>query len=103
MQPNPREPARAAPTTIASQPRLSGAFRPTAGWIDIARTLQYCLVSPYVRHASPQVTSAFEILFEIPHDGMRQTNQELMGRLEGKSVIITGAGSGIGRAASLLF
>ena len=26
-----------------------------------------------------------------------------MGRLEGKSAIITGAGSGIGRAASLLF
>src|SRR5579864_8787464 len=35
---------------------------------------------------------------------MRQAIREkLMGRLEGKSVIITGAGSGIGRAASLLF
>src|SRR5256886_4947200 len=33
-----------------------------------------------------------------------EANRErLMGRLEGKSVIITGAGSGIGRAASLLF
>jgi NAD(P)-dependent dehydrogenase (short-subunit alcohol dehydrogenase family) len=29
--------------------------------------------------------------------------EKLMGRLEGKSVVITGAGSGIGRAASLLF
>jgi NAD(P)-dependent dehydrogenase (short-subunit alcohol dehydrogenase family) len=43
-------------------------------------------------------------LFEIPHSGKHNTVREkLMGRLEGKSVIITGAGSGIGRAASLLF
>src|SRR6266699_5940925 len=35
-----------------------------------------------------------------PHNTARE---KLMGRLEGKSVIITGAGSGIGRAASLLF
>ena len=47
---------------------------------------------------------AFETVFEIPQSGMREAIREkLMGRLEGKSVIITGAGSGIGRAASLLF
>jgi NAD(P)-dependent dehydrogenase (short-subunit alcohol dehydrogenase family) len=33
----------------------------------------------------------------------KATKEKLMGRLEGKSVVITGAGSGIGRAASLLF
>jgi NAD(P)-dependent dehydrogenase (short-subunit alcohol dehydrogenase family) len=33
----------------------------------------------------------------------KTTREKLMGRLEGKSVVITGAGSGIGRAASLLF
>jgi NAD(P)-dependent dehydrogenase (short-subunit alcohol dehydrogenase family) len=35
--------------------------------------------------------------------GHNTAREKLMGRLEGKSVIITGAGSGIGRAASLLF
>jgi NAD(P)-dependent dehydrogenase (short-subunit alcohol dehydrogenase family) len=32
-----------------------------------------------------------------------EDKENFMGRLEGKSVVITGAGSGIGRAASLLF
>src|ERR1700753_2306020 len=36
-------------------------------------------------------------------DNYQTTGEKLMGRLEGKAVIITGAGSGIGRAASLLF
>src|SRR4029077_9729803 len=34
---------------------------------------------------------------------MELIREQRMGRLEGKSVVITGAGSGIGRAASLLF
>jgi NAD(P)-dependent dehydrogenase (short-subunit alcohol dehydrogenase family) len=50
---------------------------------------------------------AFEILFEFRKAADADTHntirEKLMGRLEGKSVVITGAGSGIGRAASVLF
>src|SRR5262245_29879998 len=47
---------------------------------------------------------------EMPQDAFPHAKRakdaredENMGRLEGKSVVITGAGSGIGRAASLMF
>src|SRR5205807_8321902 len=53
-----------------------------------------------------QDTLLFQILFEIPLRGKRRVRakgRKRMGRLQGKSVIITGAGSGIGRAAALLF
>jgi NAD(P)-dependent dehydrogenase (short-subunit alcohol dehydrogenase family) len=45
-------------------------------------------------------TQEFRMAASAEKPGNRE---KLMGRLEGKSVIITGAGSGIGRAASLLF
>jgi NAD(P)-dependent dehydrogenase (short-subunit alcohol dehydrogenase family) len=53
-------------------------------------------------------SSHFDVLrlfeFRMAASAEKTSNREkLMGRLEGKSVIITGAGSGIGRAASLLF
>jgi NAD(P)-dependent dehydrogenase (short-subunit alcohol dehydrogenase family) len=58
--------------------------------------------------ASASVFEAFspgEPVAGSPEGAMdhKVTREKLMGRLEGKSVIITGAGSGIGRAASLLF
>src|ERR1700687_3861724 len=70
----------------------------------IAKTLQYCCLS-YVR--PPRASShfpRFKSCLKFREAGRDKAKREnLMGRLEGKSVIITGAGSGIGRAASLLF
>jgi NAD(P)-dependent dehydrogenase (short-subunit alcohol dehydrogenase family) len=46
---------------------------------------------------------ARELEFRMAASASKTVREKTMGRLEGKSVIITGAGSGIGRAASLLF
>jgi NAD(P)-dependent dehydrogenase (short-subunit alcohol dehydrogenase family) len=75
--------------------------------LDIAKTLQYCSLSLYVSVFVASSAWAFEILFEFRKaadaDTYNTIREKLMGRLEGKSVVITGAGSGIGRAASVLF
>jgi NAD(P)-dependent dehydrogenase (short-subunit alcohol dehydrogenase family) len=60
----------------------------------------------YVRvcNASSRLNGQREFEFRMAASAEKTSNREKsMGRLEGKSVVITGAGSGIGRAASLLF
>src|SRR5882757_4917930 len=60
----------------------------------------------YVRvcNVSSRFNGQREFEFRMAASAGKTSNREsFMGRLEGKSVIITGAGSGIGRAASLLF
>jgi NAD(P)-dependent dehydrogenase (short-subunit alcohol dehydrogenase family) len=60
----------------------------------------------YVRvcNVSSRFNGQREFEFRMAASAEKTSNWErFMGRLEGKSVIITGAGSGIGRAASLLF
>src|SRR6266436_4036633 len=127
----PRGPAHDAPTTTGSRPRLwaRNAARGTVCLHWTSSKPFNSVACPTSEHRSPQVISAFEIppvpLSDLKFllrtrsgqcrnfksaalAGRRQNPNEanrekLMGRLEGKSVIITGAGSGIGRAASLLF
>jgi NAD(P)-dependent dehydrogenase (short-subunit alcohol dehydrogenase family) len=57
-----------------------------------------------VRIASSRFDAPHVLEFRMAASAEKTSKGEkTMGRLEGKSVIITGAGSGIGRAASLLF
>jgi NAD(P)-dependent dehydrogenase (short-subunit alcohol dehydrogenase family) len=57
-----------------------------------------------VRIASSRFDASHVLEFRMAASAEKTSKGEkTMGRLEGKSVIITGAGSGIGRAASLLF
>jgi NAD(P)-dependent dehydrogenase (short-subunit alcohol dehydrogenase family) len=60
----------------------------------------YVRVNVASSHFDVQCVFEFRMAASAEKTGNRE---KLMGRLEGKSVIITGAGSGIGRAASLLF
>jgi NAD(P)-dependent dehydrogenase (short-subunit alcohol dehydrogenase family) len=61
-------------------------------------------MSLYVRARRCSSHSSVQSDLEFRMAASADSNREkLMGRLEGKSVVITGAGSGIGRAASLLF
>src|SRR3954465_10297019 len=46
---------------------------------------------------------AHDLVFRVAASASKTVRENVMSRLAGKSVIITGAGSGIGRAASLLF
>ena len=102
----PRVPARDAPTTIAwSPPR--GMVLP--GWTSFA-PFNKCPPCPYVRARTSPQRGLFWRLKSCLNSAVRQAQASInyqgakcIGRLEGKSVIITGAGSGIGRAASLLF
>jgi NAD(P)-dependent dehydrogenase (short-subunit alcohol dehydrogenase family) len=74
--------------------------------LDIAKALQYRSTRLYV--TAPSASRDYSwgrsankcARAALAQSGCREKH---LGRLEGKSVIITGAGSGIGRAASLLF
>jgi hypothetical protein len=53
-------------------------------------------------HFAPDLTCDLEhcdLEFRMAASASKIVREKTMGRLEGKSVIITGAGSGIGRAA----
>src|SRR4029453_449432 len=78
--------------------------RVVTGWaldaLDMGEALQYgfrdlCYVSAPAGSRCPGACETSQ------NSDAREDNK--MGRLEGKSIVITGAGFGIGRAASLMF
>jgi NAD(P)-dependent dehydrogenase (short-subunit alcohol dehydrogenase family) len=74
-------------------------------WLDWTSERPFNIVCVAVRESAQRLKSLHQRLFEFRKAASAEINdrEQRMGRLEGKSVIITGAGSGIGRAASLLF
>src|SRR5688572_28454578 len=70
----------------------------------MAKTLQYCcwILATSARPKPHEALRAYETRQKGDKTSVAPGRIK-MGRLEGKSVVITGAGSGIGRAASLMF
>jgi NAD(P)-dependent dehydrogenase (short-subunit alcohol dehydrogenase family) len=81
---------------------ISSDLASQATWLPV-RFARFKSCLKFLIAASHSILIGFSSRFDEKRPGQELSREKLMGRLEGKSVIITGAGSGIGRAASLLF